>query len=96
MERIRIICWFGERSSLFLRFNPDKYVTESGEKIPSCWKYNAKGLTVIKDEQAWNLRLQTLKKYVEYYLINVPEKLIQIEELFFNELRSEDNDDNED
>jgi hypothetical protein len=73
-----------ERPSLFLRFNPDKYTKENGEKIPSCWKYNTRGITVLKDEANWNLRLQTLADCITYYLTNPPQKSIQIEQLFFS------------
>src|SRR6185369_17866233 len=43
----------GHRPVIFLRFNPDSYVDDEGRKIPSCWKTNAKGLSVVKDEKAW-------------------------------------------
>lgn len=74
----------GERPSLFLRFNPDKYTKENGEKVSSCWKYNPKGLTVLKNEANWNIRLHTLAECITYYLTNIPQKSIQIEQLFFN------------
>jgi hypothetical protein len=79
----------GQRSAAFLRFNPDKYINDQDQKVTSCWKYDSKGFTVLKDPVEWTNRLQELAKWISYYINNCPEKLIEIQELFFNTCQPE-------
>lgn len=74
----------GQKPTIFIRFNPDAYKTEAGIKVPSCWKKNAIGLHIIKNEIAWNLRLGILETTIAYYITNIPTKSIEIIQLFFS------------
>jgi hypothetical protein len=73
----------GMRPVIFVRFNPDKYTNDQHQAIKSCWTHNAKGLSVIQDQTAWQARLAILAKSVAFHIATVPEKLITIEQLFF-------------
>lgn len=69
----------------FIRFNPDSYVDENGNKISSCWKLNGYGVisvpkTKIKE---WENRLNVLFQQIDYWVNNVPDKTIQTIELFY-------------
>ena len=75
----------GHRHMIVIRFNPDAYETTHGEKIPSCWKLNKKGVVDIPSEQKknWDARIETLLKRIQYWIDNQSEKQIHIEELFY-------------
>jgi hypothetical protein len=79
----------GQRPTVFIRFNPDSYIDEKDKKVPSCWKKNAQGLSLIRDDTAWTDRLRKLQDVVIFHLEHVPEKCIQIQELFFDCARPE-------
>ena len=59
----------GHRHMIVIRFNPDAYETTHGEKIPSCWKLNKKGIVDIPSEQKknWDARIETLLKRIQYW-----------------------------
>lgn len=73
------------RPIVFLRFNPDKYIDENGNKIESPWKHSRYGVTLKRAtyKVEWNDRLSTLRQRFEYWLTHVPEKTITIEYLFY-------------
>jgi hypothetical protein len=77
----------GHRPIVFIRFNPDDYITKDG-KISSCWGLNKKGLCVVKKikQNEWNERLDTLKAQIEYWINpeNKTEKTIEIVQLFYD------------
>ena len=75
----------GHRHMVVIRFNPDAYKTTQGEKVPSCWKLNKRGVVHIpKDQQnAWNDRLQQLLDTIQYWIENESEKQIEMVELFY-------------
>ncbi len=67
------------RPIVFLRFNPD-----ANDTSPSCWKINSKtGISFIKNKEEWNLRISSLIDLIKYWKENVPEKLIEIIELYY-------------
>ncbi len=72
------------RNIVFIRFNPDKYYDEKNETIDSCWKINKKGLLQIKDTYKWNERLENLSEKINYWINNHNDKMITIENLFFD------------
>jgi hypothetical protein len=73
------------RPIIFIRFNPDKYINENGEKIKSCFKYHkTTGVPIIDDKEDWNKRLETLKIKIEKHINNIPEKEVTIEQLFYD------------
>jgi prophage antirepressor-like protein len=74
----------GHRNMLMIRFNPDGYVNLKGEKISSCWNRNNKtGLLQLVNQKDWNARINTLKEQIRYWMDNVPEKNVEIIQLFY-------------
>ena len=57
----------GHRPTIFLRFNPDKYLSEN-KKITSPWTLNNNGILTIKKskQKEWKLRLGKLKETVQF------------------------------
>lgn len=74
----------GQRPCIFLRFNPDSYIDDKKNKIASCWKKDKKGISVLKDEDIWNQRLDILANSMKTLITNIPTKSITIEQLFFD------------
>ena len=78
----------GHRPLIVIRFNPDKYINESGKKISSCWELNKKGICVIKKtkKKEWEQRLNVLVENINYWIdpINKPTKTIEIVNLFYD------------
>ena len=72
------------RNIVFIRFNPDKYYDEKNVLIDSCWKLNKKGLLQIKDNVTWNERLNNLSNKIYFWINNNNDKMINIENLFFD------------
>ena len=75
----------GHRSMVVIRFNPDAYETLQGERVPSCWKLNKKGVVHIPKEQQknWDTRIEVLLETIQYWIDNQSEKQIEIVELFY-------------
>ena len=75
----------GHRSMVVIRFNPDGYETLQGERVPSCWKLNKKGVIHIPKEQQknWDARIKVLLETIQYWIDNQSEKQIEIVELFY-------------
>lgn len=79
----------GHRPIIFIRFNPDEYISSNNEKITSCWGITPKtGILKIKNNKAdeWNERLSALKSLIEYWTNenNKTEKTIKIVQLFYD------------
>ncbi len=75
----------GQRPSVFIRFNPDKYIDETNAKIPSCWTKNTQGFSKIKNQRDWDNRLLTLEKTISENIVTIPTKSITISQLFFTD-----------
>uniref|UniRef100_A0A6C0HTN3 Uncharacterized protein n=1 Tax=viral metagenome TaxID=1070528 RepID=A0A6C0HTN3_9ZZZZ len=78
----------GHRNIIFIRFNPDDYKNINNEKIKSCWSINKTNTILIvntKDRKQWNMRLETLKNKVEYWINNKTDKMVEIIQLFYDE-----------
>ena len=73
------------RNTVFIRFNPDEYVDESGKKIKSCWYNNKQGInTIVKSrENEWKSRLDILVNTIQYHIDNESTKNLEIIKLFF-------------
>jgi hypothetical protein len=71
----------GSRNIVFIRFNPDDY-----DNITSCWGVNKNGICVVKKSKAkeWTQRLNELKKQIKYWLVKIPEKEVEIVQLFYD------------
>ena len=75
----------GHPNIVFIRFNPDSYTDTDGNKIKSCWKVNKQGICVVNNDTKWNERLDTLRKQVEHWLHNVPDKHITEVNLYYTD-----------
>lgn len=76
----------GHRPIVFIRFNPDQYVDNTGEIIKSCWKINkTSGILQIdaKKECEWKERINMLIEEIQYWINNQSEKIVEIIELFY-------------
>jgi len=75
----------GHRHMVVIRFNPDSYETIDGERVPSCWKLNKKGVVHIpkKQQKNWDARIEVLLETIQYWIDNQSEKQIEIVELFY-------------
>jgi len=75
----------GERPIVFIRFNPDNYVDENGNKITSCWSQNKQGMMTVKKckKKEWVDRINVLKTQIRYYVDNPTNKEIETIQLFY-------------
>ena len=74
------------RPIVFIRFNPDSYIDKEGNTVKSCWKNHTKtGIMYVPEKQKveWNMRLESLKTQVEYWINNSTDKTIEIIEMFY-------------
>jgi hypothetical protein len=76
----------GHRPIVFLRFNPDAYIDETGNNITSCWGTDGKGMAVVKKNKhnEWNKRLSVLHTQLQYWIDNTPGKTVEIIQLFYD------------
>jgi hypothetical protein len=78
----------GHRPLIFIRFNPDDYITKDG-RISSCWKINKMGICQISDkkQKEWVTRLEILKEQINYWINpeNKTNKTLEIIQLYFDE-----------
>lgn len=78
----------GHRNIIFIRFNPDDYKNRFDETIKSCWTINKlNGVLIVstKNKKEWNMRLESLKLQVEYWINNKTDKMVEIIQLFYDE-----------
>lgn len=76
---------FANRPIVFIRFNPDAYIDEHGNKHPSSFKYHKTlDVPVIRDKNEWGNRLSVLKEIIDKWLLVIPEKEITTEYLFYD------------
>lgn len=75
----------GHRPVIFIRFNPDAYTDQHGNKITSCWRINGYGVLQIakSKREEWDKRMGALLQHIEYWIQNVPTKTVEIIELFY-------------
>lgn len=73
------------RPLVMLRFNPDKYMNSLGEKISGCFTTTKTvGFKVNKNE--WEKRMEVLIEKIWFYKVNIPEKELTVEYLFYDEV----------
>jgi hypothetical protein len=76
----------GSRPIVFIRFNPDSYIDEEGNKVQSSFKYHGTlGVPIVRDKDEWNSRLHKLKDTLDFHLHNIPSKEVTIVNLFYDE-----------
>ena len=70
---------------VIIRFNPDAYLNKKGIRVKSPWGCTEKrGLLKIINNDEWIKRLNKLKKYVEFWIKNVPKNNIEIIYLYYD------------
>lgn len=77
---------FEHKPLVFIRFNPDSYKNNKGEKIKSCWEINTLGICIVKKKETknWNNRLEILEEQINYWLENDTDKTVEIIHLFYD------------
>jgi len=74
------------RPMIVIRFNPDGYTDANGKKIPSCWTNTKNGISLSKkNKNEWSNRLEKLKETMTHWMNNIPDKAVQIVDLFYSE-----------
>jgi hypothetical protein len=76
----------GHRPIVFLRFNPDAYIDEKGNRITSCWGIDGRGMAAVKKIKLkeWKERLSALQSQIQYWIDNVPGKMVEIIQLCYD------------
>ena len=76
---------FEHRPIVFIRFNPDGYTDINDKNITSCWGVNKLGILTIKKtkKNEWEERIHSLHVQIQYWIDNVPEKIIETVQLFY-------------
>ena len=74
------------RPIIFIRFNPDSYINQDGNKITSCWRINKQGvIQIMKTKMSeWEERINILNQQIQYWIDNKTDKTIEIIELFYD------------
>jgi hypothetical protein len=75
----------GSKPLVMLRINPDTYLDSFGKRVPGCFK-STKTIGWKKDEIEWKRRLDIVKDQLNYFMENPPEKEVDINYFFYNEL----------
>ena len=75
----------GHRPLVFIRFNPDKYVSADGVRHRSCWQMNKYGTYSVVGRDEWKKRLGYLQETVQYWMENRTNKLVEVVQLYFSE-----------
>ena len=77
----------GHRNMVMIRFNPDRYIDEQGNKISSCWSVNRNtGIMFVskKNEIKWQNRIDRLLEEIGYWMNHESDKMVEIVELFYD------------
>jgi hypothetical protein len=74
------------RPLILIRFNPDKYIDTSGNRIDSCWIQNNNGIYIINKNKLtdWTIRLNILKDCINKWIDTQSNKTLEIIHLFYN------------
>ena len=72
------------KKTIYIRFNPDDYITKNKQKIKSPWKEDETRKLVLIDETDWKNRLEILKQKIDYYLKKKVIKNNSTNYLFYN------------
>jgi hypothetical protein len=76
----------GHRPIVFIRFNPDAYIDNKGNRVKTPWKLNKSGISYIpQDKRAlWADRINTLNMQISYWIENATAKTIEIIQLYYD------------
>ena len=75
------------RPFVCLRFNPDKYTNNKGERVKGCFSFDTKN-TLIVDQQEFERRWNILEEKIDHFLEYGPEKEVELEKLFYDEIKN--------
>ena len=79
----------GHRPIVFIRFNPDDYISKEGQKVKSCWSTNGYGINIVSQncKNDWESRLEKLKDQIEYWTTpeNKTDKTVEVVQLYYNQ-----------
>lgn len=76
------------RPVIFIRFNPDDYINQIGDKVKSCWSVTKQtGILKIGNKKEWAARLDSLKRQIEYWVHpdNKTGKTVETVQLYYDE-----------
>lgn len=75
----------GYRPLVVIRFNPDEYISENN-RVSSCWGFGKDGVIRVKPskKREYEVRLETFRENVEYYINNVPGREVTEIKLFYD------------
>jgi hypothetical protein len=73
------------KSIIFIRFNPDKYYDSSSNMVASCWYVDKNGICRVKNMLEWNNRLLSLNFQIDYWIKNIPGKMLEIVQLYYDQ-----------
>jgi hypothetical protein len=72
---------------VFIRFNPDTYTDSDNIKIKSCFSITKEtGKLKVNNKTNWNNRLLRLKESIEYWVENKTDKILELVQLFYDEI----------
>jgi hypothetical protein len=76
----------GHRPVIFIRFNPDNYIDETGVKIRSCFTADKTGIMKVakSKEKEWDNRIDSLKTQIQYWSDHGTDKTVEVVQLFFD------------
>ena len=76
----------GHRPVIFIRFNPDNYIDETGAKIRSCFTADKTGIMKVAKtkEKEWNERIDSLKTQIQYWSDHGTDKTVETIQLFYD------------
>ena len=72
------------RPIVVIRANPDAYWNAEKERVPSCFKYNKRGLSVPSDKQMLQERMEAVYARVLHHVTNIPDKEVTVEYLYYD------------
>jgi hypothetical protein len=75
----------GHTPIVLIRFNPDKYTDDTGNKITSCWGLDGKNIMSIKKckVKEWTERMNALNNQIQYWVDNPTDKTVETIQLFY-------------
>ena len=75
------------RPIVFIRFNPDEYISADNKKITSCWGTQPGGMLGIKKSKIkeWNERITSLHDCINYWSKHKTEKTVEIIQLYYDQ-----------
>jgi hypothetical protein len=74
----------GNRPLVFIRLNPDSYISEDGTRVRSVFSAS-KSDTLSMNQKSFNYRLCVLEKHIHESIVNIPSRDLSYVKLFYTE-----------